>query len=103
MITNEQEIRNNFKGKIDVGVIDFVGDVFIVRPQFDVREFHITLNDMDGLINSSICMQLTRERVNLLSRSDVGKKVEVWYFINGIVDSKGRKHNVLNCTKLIIL
>ena len=33
--------RDTFKGKIDIGVVDWVGEVFTVRPQYEVRELHI--------------------------------------------------------------
>ena len=48
-------------------------------------------------------MQLSRERVNVLDESFIGKKVEVWYFINGVVDKNSKIHNVLNCVDVKLL
>ena len=95
--------RDTFKGKIDIGVVDWVGEVFTVRPQYEVREFHITLDDISGFKNCRIGMQLSRERVNVLDESFIGKKVEVWYFINGEEKKNSKIHNVLNCVDVKLL
>ena len=95
--------RDTFKGKIDIGVVDWVGEVFTVRPQYEVREFHITLDDISGFKNCRIGMQLSMERVKVLDESLIGKKVEVWYFINGVVDKNSKIHNVLNCVDVKLL
>lgn len=95
--------RDNFKGKIDIGVVNWIGEIFVVRPQYEVKEFHITLEDISGFKNCRIGMQLTRERIKLLDKSFIGKRVEVWYFINGVVDKNNKIHNVLNCVDVKLL
>lgn len=98
-----QDLRSTFKGRIDIGVIHNVGDVFMVRPLYPVREFFVVIDGTEDFGNAVIKMQFTRDRVNMLDKSHVGKKVELWYHINGIIDKTGRVHNVLNCVNAVIL
>jgi hypothetical protein len=102
-MTAISEAKLTFKGKIETGVICQVGDVFQVRAGYDVREFNIALDGLGDAKNNIVRMQLTRDKINLLTKSHLGKKAEVWYFINGVVDKNDRIHNVINCVRLFIL